>query len=354
LHLLRGTTILLVVLGHALAPTYYELGTPWAVATVKLIHSFHMHTFFFISGFLGVKFFRVDRGRIGRTILRQLKRLGLVYLFYSGLGIGFKLLVPSSLVYRSLSLETVFADILLYPHLNPILALWFIYALLAIQLCFLGLNAVLRLDYHKPVVAGVMLVLLLAANLSMYGTPLDTLCGWGFVGRYALYFYVGFLAGQTGGVVEERLCRYRLVILPVGLVYFACLWWNYSVLQLWAPLNVLFALVGIAVNWTLAIHLSLSAGWVRSFFSLMAKYSYEIYLNSGMLQAATRMAVLKGLPRLIPAFAPLARPVLLAAGVVIGLAAPVLLTWGVYSRFVWLRRLAMGDWKTRPTPAAGG
>lgn len=350
LHLLRGMAILLVVVGHAIGPAYKDVGVAWADALHDAIFTFHMHAFFFISGYLGRKFFFVDRRQVGAIALQQFKRLGLVYLFYTAIGILSKLCVPVGLLYRPIEFRSLLASVLLYPHMNPMLALWFLYVLLAIEMLFLLVNAALRLNYRKPAVLAVMLILLLAANQTCHGTNMDTLFGWTLIGRYALYFFLGFVVGQRGEIVERWLRRHRAVILVLGLIYFAWLLGYGLSLPRIAPASLVYALAGITVWWTLAIQLSLRASPGRSFFRMLAGYSYEIYTNSGVFQAATRMAVLGVLPRVVPAIAPLARPLLLAAGIVIGLVGPILLTCCVYRRSMWLRRLAMGDW-SRPAVA---
>ncbi len=354
LHLLRGMAILLVVIGHAITPAYEQARPAWLHAVHGAIFTFHMHAFFFISGYLGWKFFFAERRQAISIALRQLKRLGLVYLFYSALGVLLKLFVPAGLVYRPVDFRSLLADVFLYPQLNPMLALWFLYVLLAIEMLFLLTSAVLRLDYRKPVVVAIVLVLLLAANQRCYGTPKDTLFGWTLIGRYAVYFFLGFVVGQHGRPVEQWLLRHRRVILIAGAAYFGWLLvYGLGLRRFAGPqMTLLYALAGITSWWALAIHLSLRASPMQSFFHLLADYSYEIYTNSGMFQAASRMAILKGLPRLVPAFTPLARPTLLVVGILIGLALPILLTRYLYTRNVWLRRLAMGEWKRGDASAA--
>ncbi|HSW44852.1 MAG TPA: acyltransferase family protein [Phycisphaerae bacterium] len=352
LHLLRGIVIVLVILGHAITPAYDNSGS--RLETVNsVIHAFHMHTFFFLSGFFGSKFFFVSRGSAGRIVVNQLKRLLLVYFFYSLLGILLKVGVPSSMVYRPLNWGRLLTDILLYPQQNPLLLLWFIYSLFLVQMLFLCVSVVLRPDYRRPTTALFVLLLLAAASYFSVGTPLNSLLGWSFVTRYAVYFFLGFMAGQRGDAIQQRLLRGRHIILAGGLIYFSALLPAWEHLPKMWFLGVIYALAGIAVSWTLAIQLAVVGGQVAGVVKCLADYSYEIYLNGGVMQAATRIVVRHGLVAVLPWMADAWRPVLLASGVAIGLIGPILLTRYVYSRNVWLRRLAMGQWRQAAAATKG-
>lgn len=353
LHLMRGMLIVLVVAGHTITAAYPDSEAAWARGMHRAIYSFHMHAFFFLSGYLGRKFFLAERGQVGSIALNQIKRLGVVYLFYSVIGIVMKLGAPSDLLHRPIRVQDVVADVLLYPQLNPLLPLWFLYVLLAIELAFVLARGFLRVNFTSTPVAVSVLVLLVAANFACRGTPLDAIFGWTLAGRYAVYFFLGFLIGQRGAPVEDWLRKYRAAMLTAGVMYFVWML-AYQPAIKFAPAALGCALAGTAFCWTLAIHLSLRASAGKSLISMLADYAYEIYTNSGVVQAVTRIVVQKALPRLLPGAAGLIPPTLLVASIVLGLLVPILLTRHLYRRNVWLRRLAMGEWRqtapARTTP----
>jgi len=347
LHLMRGILIALVVAGHT--ASYQDTDATWPHAMHLAIYSFHMHAFFFLSGYLGRKFFLAERGQVGSIALYQFKRLGVVYLFYSAIGIAMKMCVPSDLLHRPVQVQDVVVDVLLYPQLNPLLPLWFLYVLLLIEMVFLLVRGFLRVNFTKTPVAAVVLALLVATNQACRGTPLDVIFGWSLAGRYAVYFFLGFWVGRHGAAIEGWLRKHRVAILAAGVMYFAWLMVYQPTLKR-APVALACALAGTGFCWTLAIHLSLRASVAKSFFRLLADYTYEIYTNSGVVQAATRIAMQKGLPRLLPDAPTLISPTLLTVSIVLGLLVPILLTRYIYRKNVWLRRLAMGDWKQK-TPS---
>ena len=158
LHLMRGILIALVVAGHT--ASYQDTDATWPHAMHLAIYSFHMHAFFFLSGYLGRKFFLAERGQVGSIALYQFKRLGVVYLFYSAIGIAMKMCVPSDLLHRPVQVQDVVVDVLLYPQLNPLLPLWFLYVLLLIEMVFLLVRGFLRVNFTKTPVAAVVLALL--------------------------------------------------------------------------------------------------------------------------------------------------------------------------------------------------
>ena len=353
LHLTRGIAIFLVVLAHGMV--FYEgTGTTWDDSFIRVIFSFHMPVFFFISGFFGRKFFFVDRAGEGvwPKFLRQFKRLGVVYICYNLMALLIKLPL-SAYVHRPINLGPTIVDIACRPTQAPLLNLWFIYTLLMIQLVLLLVNAALRPDYRRPAVAIAGLIICMVINALAVRLPVNSLFAINYVASNIIYVYVGFLAGLHGEALSRWLSAHRRQVLVLGIAYFAYALWNWRDLNDWSLLAVVYALVGTAWCWALGIHLAARPSAAASFFQVLGDYCYEIYLNSPFFQ----MPILILGPRLAGqvAFGWLwANPV--AVGVfnlVVGLVAPVLLTRYVYRNSLWLRRLAMGDWEQPARPAPG-
>lgn len=125
----KGIAIILVVLGHVVS-SYHEAGLFLENALFnfshKFVYSFHMALFMLISGFLVSKG-RHDGGK-KKQILQLLCNYGVPYALFSVLWILMKMLL-SSLTNNAVSAT----DLLLIP-VYPISFMWFIYALLIMQI----------------------------------------------------------------------------------------------------------------------------------------------------------------------------------------------------------------------------
>jgi len=345
-HLMRGLAIFLVVLGHSLGPMEKADHTGIAIAAIGLIFSFHMQLFFAISGFVGGRLFLCEPRDAGRVAVRQLKRMMVPYFFYTALAVIFKLAV-SSFVNRPVDFRQLPSAVLVYPHDNPLVDLWFIYSLFVIQMLFLILHAVLGLDCRKRIHVGLLLIILVAAQAVVsWQRSSDLPLALNFVAKYAIYVFLGFLAGQHWERLESWLRRYAMAWLVFGLVYLVCAlsYGRYLYprgaeahwLILW-PTTFFYALTGIILATVSAIRLTDKRSFLMRPFAWLADYSYEIYLNGGFFQQAG-MIVIVGILKLDARL-------LLPALLVLGILGPFLLTWCLYKRFIVFRRLAMGDWK---------
>jgi peptidoglycan/LPS O-acetylase OafA/YrhL len=350
LQLLRGFAIFLVVLMHSLV-YYDQTETNLDNAVVNIIVSFLMPMFFFISGFFGCKFFLLNRGEVRLLFVQQCKRLGSVYFFYSMLAVLFKLPL-SSFVHRPIQPGRTFVDILLHPLSNPLMDLWFIYTLFIIQAVMLLINGLLHPDYRNPITACVIGGLLVGANLGSRMLPENTLLGLHFVAKNSIYFYLGFVVGLRGAAIQIWLSRRRRTMLVLGILYFAYAFWNWRYLPPFATLSIPCAAIGIVSWWVLGIQLSMTPSPLTRFFRILGNYSYEIYLNASFFQVVVGIMIPLLVDRLTPALG-FGVPAIVGVGdLVLGLGGPLVLTYYVYRRSVWLRRLAMGDWKKTERSAA--
>ncbi len=215
----RGVGILLVTIGHS---------EPIAQAfplVFKIIYSFHMPLFFFMSGFFSV---RLVNSPWCNEVLPRTARLYLPYLIIS-LSYGLiKFFVPT--LKRPVVPGELFGQILFYPFENPALFLWFLYILLLMKLL-------------SPVFRGrrsLYLLPLFCITACWYGS-IDFLGIWSLL-KHLLYYNCGLLLAGHSQVFFRWLRSRALRIIVMGL--FPLLFYS-SAGEDNGPLPVVTALAGI-------------------------------------------------------------------------------------------------------------
>ena len=137
LQILQGWSMLLVVIGHVTLTGIFENPqTPVSATIERVIYSFHMPLFMFISGFL-FYFTKISRDLAYKeVVLDKLKRLGLPYLFFTFFTFAVKFIF-SSFMKRPVELSLrQFTDSFLYPGSNPLSEMWFVATLFIIMLSY--------------------------------------------------------------------------------------------------------------------------------------------------------------------------------------------------------------------------
>ncbi len=219
---LRGWAILLVVAGHAIQWTNALFESDLAF---RLIYSFHMPLFFFISGVVSAKAVRRPFGELLRT-----KSLGLLVPFLSwGIIMG-AVNAPGS--------RFRLWDVLLTLYRTPDAGLWFLWVLLLVTLAAaLGLRLVPRQAPWVGLAAATIVVRL--ARLPVLGVEM---AGW-----YFPFFAAGLLL--SGHLIDRQTPQRRLPTVIVGLAA-AAVWlalalgWQHGALawpaQRWAEAGLGF------------------------------------------------------------------------------------------------------------------
>ena len=127
LQILQGWSMLLVVIGHVTLTGIFENPqTPVSATIERVIYSFHMPLFMFISGFL-FYFTKISRDLAYKEVVfDKLKRLGIPYLFFTFFTFAVKFIF-SPFMKRPVELSLrQFTDSFLYPGSNPLSEMWFV------------------------------------------------------------------------------------------------------------------------------------------------------------------------------------------------------------------------------------
>lgn len=164
LAVLQGFSMLLVILGHiSLSNTFRDPAHPVAAALERIIYSFHMPLFIFISGWLfGLTC--LGRDSSYRDVMsKKFKRLGIPFLFFTLIALGVKLAL-SQFVNRPVDGTEIINTLLLSS--NPLYEMWFVVVLVVLMAIYPVYRFLLR---HSA------LIWLLCASIALYVlVPVDT------------------------------------------------------------------------------------------------------------------------------------------------------------------------------------
>jgi fucose 4-O-acetylase-like acetyltransferase len=196
---LRGFAIVLVVLGHALQ---YTLAAPDDDPLYRLIYSFHMPLFMFISGFVfsGAK-------RSASAELR-LKSRSLLVPFLAWLPVTF---VWMQLGPAPLSLQAFVVQVIASPDAG---GLWFLWVLFLINLVMIAARALIR---TRPQLGAWCLWAIL--NLIVLARPHSDLLGIKLLCWHLPFFLVGLAFRETNGTRPLRPTIILICIAAYSLLF---------------------------------------------------------------------------------------------------------------------------------------
>lgn len=178
---LRGVLILLVILGHTLSRLMRAYSARGEDVTLlywmfKFIYSFHMPTFFAISGF----FFISQSENSGAVIIQKIKKLlikfALPYIIYSIIFWIFKY------IFRNFTLPQVtIADLLMIP-IKPIDIMWYLYCIFFL---LVYVNIIDTFCKNKEVLFCILFTIAVLYSRNIIWAGLN------YPLQYMVYFYLG-------------------------------------------------------------------------------------------------------------------------------------------------------------------
>jgi len=183
----RGMAILLVLLGHAIIVAQMRfqdtLSTDVLPVFNNWIYSFHMHFFFFLSGW-SMKVFGKDLP-ILPAFGKRLNRLLIPYMVFSAFVGVIKLFVPQFATVQVEPGTGVVAQVLMHPRSNPMSVLWFLYTMFT-----LSTIAVFTRQWLDRVPAWVLLIFAVAVQFVPKG---ENICGLKDLATFCLPFLLGYV-----------------------------------------------------------------------------------------------------------------------------------------------------------------
>lgn len=179
---LKGVLILLVILGHCIQSLDEDFDNN---LLFRIIYSFHMPLFMFLSGFVSYK-----KKYSGNSIVNRFIRL-LVPFFLWGL-IGM-------IVFNDFSFEWI---------CEPDRALWFLYTLFFIS-CIFILSSKFSNRFNISEELSLLIILLVLYGLNMFFRPRF---GFVLVVRYMPFYCMGALCKKNWEHLSRYISRYQLLI----------------------------------------------------------------------------------------------------------------------------------------------
>lgn len=322
LAVLQGFSMLLVVLGHVtLSNKFLDPQYPLVAAMERVIYSFHMPLFIFISGWLFCLTCLNRDVTYRATMRKKLTRLGIPFLAFTLITIVVKL-VLSHWVKRPVDADELI-DTFVFFSSNPLGEMWFIIVLLVLMSLY---------PVYRWLMRNGALLWGLCAAVALYAVmPEDiTYFQLSRAVRMSVYFLAGIICCRYQ-VVERYASRWY--VFCIALLLFVCV----NVLQLPADmvhhkvLYIVKSLSGICVSVSLC---SALASVRPGTFSSFRDWTFQIFLLGIFFQMAVRV--------LYGHFASVGicmYSVLFAVSVAVGIYLPVMISRVVSARLPRLRKL---------------
>ena len=284
----KGYLIILVVMGHVVS-AFQSAGIYVDNQFFSFVHSFaysfHMATFFFLSGYIYCHF--ENNGlTVGKKIIKRLVAYGIPYIIFSIIYCIMKLLLSS---YTNSSVT--YKDFVCIP-VKPLGYLWFVYALMIMEIVQDLMSCVreknkksIKRDYCLICVAVILANIQFYCSIKFGETFTDDIFS-DFM-RMWVYFLLGVFFGTT--IVKYLFSLHRKTVLSLFVILIGTnvLLLNNIVTKRWIMVFVM-AILGI----TISVYFSkkLNSNRVLEFLGRMC---FPIYLLHDYVLVLCRIIVLK-------------------------------------------------------------
>ena len=305
LSILQGWSMLLVVIGHiTLTNTFRDPQYPIAACVERIVYSFHMPLFMFISGFLFHWTKIRKKTRFSIVIREKLMRLGIPFLFFTIMAVLPKLLF-APLMKRPVSLDwSYFFDVFVMFKTNPLGEMWFIVTLFILMLLYPCYRWLLN---NKVTIAMGTMIMLFVYWINPHTIQFFQLSN---VMKMGFFFWCGILCSHYQWI--RYLDSMKIFVPIVGMFMVA------EYLE-WYPL--VLNMMGIVLSLSLSLQISRIK---PSLFSGFRDYTYQIFLMGIFFQMAVRYVfmAMNNDAMYIPLY---------ICSIVVGICGPVWITKGIKS-----------------------
>ncbi len=265
--------MLLVVFGHSMIFNNFSANADWYLFVRRIIYSFHMHFFFFISGFLFIytninkdnfSWFAIIQGKLKRLMLPYFFLLSLVYL---------PRVYMSKYTAGQFNLDFFsYVKMFINPHNSPMYNYWFIFTLF---IFFLFNGIFIEIIKKKCVFLGLIITIFLF-YLSIIKIDIHWFCI-NYIAGYMIYFWLGCLFY----LVREKVNKLDSMLWATLLffVIFAVTATHSNFDGVFKVFNTLIRLSGIFFAYFFILTYK-RFGCKFILFQFMKGYTYPIYLLS--------------------------------------------------------------------------
>lgn len=319
---LQGFSMLLVVLGHVtLSDVFQDPAHPVAAALERIIYTFHMPLFIFISGWLFCLTCLDKDISYKDAMHKKFVRLGIPFLAFTVITMLIKLCL-SHFVKRPVDMNELIDTFILFRS-NPLGEMWFIIVLLILMLCF---------PVYKWLIRNNSLIWGLCASLLLFIVVPDDISYFNLskAVRLMVYFIMGIICCRYK-IVEKYGSRWYTVIISLALfICINCLELTGDILPQQAN-YVIGCMVGIAVSTSLCCYLVK----IRpTAFNSFSRYIFQIFLLGIFFQMAVRLLYGR-----IDHSSPALYPLLFLVSVIAGIYLPVTIARIAELHFPRLKKL---------------
>lgn len=273
--LMKGMGIILVYLGHSFN-IYGVPGNEFFSYLYRTTYSFHMHLFFFISGFLLNTKQEIS---LKKFYAGKIKRLLIPYLFINFIDGTLRTLFPNLV---NSSFEGI-KEVLFYGTKIS----WFVYSLLIIFIIFPFIEKyILRKD--KYYLFGIFLLVINISGI----TEKIKIFSLSAVSFYSIYFYLGYiLKPYYKEKISLKITEKKYFIL-LGIIFLV---FSYKYFFINTFTKILFALLGIIFVLNISKRLKKESK-IYNFLEFCGKNSLIFYLIEGFITVVYRVILIRTIP----------------------------------------------------------
>lgn len=268
--LCKGVAIILVILGHSFILYPINLmAVEWCKYTNSILSSFHLATFFFISGFLFTFSIKKSYGKILKS---KCMRLLIPYIAFAIVNLMIKICFPTLMNRKIDDIGEYVEKLLLYGG-----ELWFVYSLFTM---FFIWGFILKYFNRRAVVIIILLLYVLDSICPRMGS--DIFLNGKFV-HYSIFFLLGYFIGPkylhyiSRSVLFTSLMLF--ILFSIALLYFEF------------PMCIYNIYTFIGIIFCLAICYAIKSGVLHNVLSYFGKYSLQFYIFNGFMLVPTRFVL---------------------------------------------------------------
>lgn len=268
LSILQGWSMLLVVLGHiTLTNTFNDPQYPTATLIEKIIYSFHMPLFIFISGYLFYST-KLKKGIKYQLVIKDKAiRLGIPFLFFTILTLIPKI-VFAPLMKRPIPMDwNYLIDVFILFKTNPLLEMWFIITLFILMLLYPIYKLMLK---QSITIIGGIIVFTIIHLFNPHNIDLFQLSN---VMKMGIFFWLGILFAHFNLI--RFICKDFFLVI-------AALFILSNILN--TPL-IIKNITGILFSLSFSVFIS---KYTSNIFSSFRDFTYQIYLMGIFFQMIIR------------------------------------------------------------------
>lgn len=271
---MKAIGIILVVVGHSFPDASSSNGISCRICSIiyEFIYSFHMPAFFFASGIVSYKFYKLSSAK-KIAIRKRMIRLMIPYFVWGGIYVPFRILLGK---YSSEPFELKAVWKILIGE-NPYSGLWFLYALFFVSIIHIIL---VNSEKRLTIFLGISVLGILINEFILVIEPFR----WIFA--YSFYYFLGMIFRKHYNKIEVVLQKRSY------LIFFNFSFFIMFILKIKMKEEINYSFVMIPAVFGILMLFTWSLKMKNIYFlQKIGKYSMDIYILSGPILVALRIGL---------------------------------------------------------------